>query len=59
MLGFDTTIKGRFRRAWIRCASRIGRRERVKLADENKASVESGGGPCLSTIVSKDRQRVG
>jgi methylphosphotriester-DNA--protein-cysteine methyltransferase len=47
MLGFDTTMKGRFRRAWMRCASRMGKRERVKLADENSASVERGGRPCL------------
>jgi methylphosphotriester-DNA--protein-cysteine methyltransferase len=45
-------MKGRFRRACIRCASRIGRRERVKFAEENRASVERGGRPCLREIVS-------
>jgi methylphosphotriester-DNA--protein-cysteine methyltransferase len=45
-------MKGRFRRACIRCASRIGRRESVKFAEENKASVERGGRPCLRGIVS-------
>jgi methylphosphotriester-DNA--protein-cysteine methyltransferase len=40
-------MKGRFRNACIRCASRIGRRERVKFAEENNASLESGGRPCL------------
>ena len=40
-------MKGRFLRLSIRCARRIGRRERVKLADEKRASVESGGRPCL------------
>lgn len=40
-------MNGRFRKDWIRWASRIGRRERVKLADENNASVERGGRPCL------------
>lgn len=47
MLGFDTTMKGKLRSVWIRCARRIGSRESVKLADEKSASVESGGRPCL------------
>lgn len=50
MLGFDTTMKGRFRRACIRCARRIGRRERVKFAEENKASVDNGGRPFLEVL---------
>lgn len=40
-------MKGRFRRAWIRAASRAGRRERVKLADARRASLDRGGRPCL------------
>lgn len=48
IFGLDTTMKGRLRRACIRCARRIGRRERVKLADENSASSESGGLPSLA-----------
>jgi hypothetical protein len=31
----------------------MGRRERVKLADEKRASVERGGCPCLHVIVSE------
>lgn len=38
---------GRFRSAWIRFAKRIGRSERVKLAEEYNASVDRGGRPCL------------
>ena len=45
MLGFDTTMKGRFRSACMRCASRIGRRESVKLAEERRVSAERGGRP--------------
>lgn len=48
MFGFETTIYGRFRRAWIRWARRIGRRERVKFAEEKRASVLRGGRPCLA-----------
>lgn len=47
IFGLETTMKGRFLRLSIRCARRIGRRERVKLADEKRASVDSGGRPCL------------
>ena len=50
MFGFDTTMNGKFRRDWIRWANRMGRRERVKLAEENNASVESGGRPCLESV---------
>jgi methylphosphotriester-DNA--protein-cysteine methyltransferase len=41
-------MNGRFRKACIRCARRIGRRERVKFADENNAAAERGGRPCLT-----------
>ena len=40
-------MNGRFRSAWIRCAKRIGRRERVKFAEEKRASADRGGRPCL------------
>ena len=40
-------MKGRLRRAWIRWARRIGRRERVKLAEVKRADAERGGRPCL------------
>lgn len=40
-------MNGRFRSAWMRWARRMGRRERVKFADENNASVDRGGRPCL------------
>ena len=40
-------MKGRFRKACIRCAKRIGRSDRVKLADWNNAFSDSGGRPCL------------
>lgn len=40
-------MKGRFRRACNRCASRTGKSDKVKLAEENSASAERGGGPCL------------
>jgi hypothetical protein len=52
MLGFETTINGRFRRDWIRCARRMGKRDRVKLAEQKRASVDSGGRPCLAKEVS-------
>src|SRR5205814_853374 len=42
-----TTMKGRLRRARMRWARRMGRRERVKLADERSEASESGGRPCL------------
>lgn len=41
-------MKGRFRRAWMRQASLAGRRERVKFADARRASLVSGGRPCLN-----------
>lgn len=47
MCGFDTTMKGRFRSAWIRCARRTGSSESVKFADESNASTDNGGWPCL------------
>ena len=40
-------MNGRFRRAWMRCASLIGKSERVKFAEDRRASVERGGRPCL------------
>ncbi len=40
-------MKGRFRRAWMRWARRMGSNDRVKLAEEKRASVESGGRPWL------------
>jgi mevalonate pyrophosphate decarboxylase len=52
MLGFDTTMNGRFLRACIRCARRIGRRDRVKLAEVKRAGAGSGGRPCLTGFVS-------
>ena len=58
MCGFETTMNGRFRRACIRCASRIGRRLSVKFAEENRASKESGGRPCL-TLGSRERLQQG
>lgn len=43
-------MKGRLRSAWIRCASRMGRRDRVKLAEVKRADAERGGRPCLLLI---------
>ena len=40
-------MNGRFRRACIRCAKRMGRRDNVKLAEDKSASEERGGFPCL------------
>jgi hypothetical protein len=40
-------MNGRLRSAWMRCAKRIGRRESVKFAEENRASADRGGRPCL------------
>lgn len=40
-------MNGRFRSAWIRDASRAGRRESVKLAEARRASFDNGGRPCL------------
>lgn len=40
-------MNGRLRRDSMRCASRMGSRDRVKFAEENSASTESGGRPCL------------
>lgn len=60
MFGFETTIKGRLRRACIRCASRTGSKSRVKLADEKRASLDNGGRPFLHyglVSVDKNRQR--
>jgi hypothetical protein len=49
-------MKGRFRRACIRCASRIGSKSRVKFADEKRASFDNGGRPCLHPeLVSIDK----
>ena len=45
--GFETTMKGRLRNAWMRCARRMGRRERVKFAEERREEVERGGRPWL------------
>jgi methylphosphotriester-DNA--protein-cysteine methyltransferase len=52
-------MNGRFLKLSIRCARRIGRRERVKFADEKRASVERGGRPCLmecQQVTRKDGQ---
>ena len=38
-------MKGRLRRAWIRWARRMGRRERVKFADVKRVAAERGGRP--------------
>lgn len=40
-------MKGRLRRDSIRCASRAGRIESVKLAEARSWEVVSGGLPCL------------
>ena len=40
-------MKGRLRNAWMRWARRVGRRERVKLAESKSADSERGGRPCL------------
>lgn len=42
-------MKGRFLRARIRCASRAGRSDKMKFAEEKSASADSGGRPCLSS----------
>lgn len=34
----------------MRWASRIGIKERLKFADDNRASADSGGRPCLGTL---------
>ena len=59
MCGLDTTIKGRFRRAWMRCARRMGRRERVKFAEERRADWERGGRPWLEEITLAWAQELG
>ena len=38
-------MKGRLRKAWMRWARRMGRSERVKLAEEKRASLVRGGRP--------------
>ncbi len=51
-------MNGRFRRACSRCASRTGNRDKVKFAEEKRASADSGGRPCLQTScqrMSKER----
>lgn len=45
MYGFETTMKGRLRRAWMRWARRMGRRERVKFAEVKRLDAERGGRP--------------
>ena len=40
-------MNGRLRRAWIREANRAGRRDCVKFAEANNASLDRGGRPCL------------
>jgi hypothetical protein len=47
MLGFDTTMKGKFRSDWMRCARRAGKIRRVKLADARSCAVVRGERPCL------------
>ena len=46
-------MKGRLRSDCIRCASRAGRIERVKLAEVSSCCVVSGGLPCL--IIARQR----
>ena len=48
MLGFATTMKGKFRRRCIRCARRAGRSDKVKFADARRAPSDRGGLPCLT-----------
>lgn len=57
MLGLETTIKGRFRRDWIRCANRMGRRESVKFAEEKRACSDNGGRPCLEDFSCRLRRK--
>ena len=48
-------MNGRFRRDCMRCASRAGRIESVKLAEVSSCCVVRGGLPCLmhhATVVS-------
>jgi hypothetical protein len=40
-------MKGKFRSAWIREASRAGSKESVKFAEARSASLDNGGRPCL------------
>ena len=40
-------MNGRLRRAWMRCARRTGRSDKVKLAEEKRVSAVRGGRPCL------------
>lgn len=40
-------MKGRLRSFRTRCASRAGRSDRVKLAEDSRASSDSGGLPYL------------
>ena len=56
MLGFDTTMKGRFRSACMRWANLAGKSDRVKLAEESRASAESGGRPCLQARIRNDSE---
>lgn len=44
-------MNGRLRRAWMRCARRTGRRDRVKFAEEKRVSAERGGRPCLHLAI--------
>lgn len=44
-------MKGRFRSAWMRWASLAGKRDKVKLAEANRASADKGGCPCLQTVL--------
>ena len=45
-------MNGRFRSACIRCANLAGKSDNVKLAEENNASAERGGRPCLQGGIS-------
>jgi hypothetical protein len=47
MWGFETTMKGRFRKDRMRCARRAGSIERVKFAEVRSCCVVRGGRPCL------------
>ena len=45
-------MNGRLRKACMRWARRVGRRERVKLAESNSADSDRGGRPCLAGEIS-------
>ena len=47
MWGFETTMNGKFCSDCMRCASRAGKIESVKLAELSNCCVVRGGLPCL------------